>query len=63
MKDLKDKLYKFDVGSLVAAIILLICNFIPSGDFFKLILVILTSMNTGVILFNVWLRIQLKKIK
>lgn len=63
MKDLKDKLFKIDVASLVIAIILLICNFIPSGDVFKLILVILTSMNTGIIFFNIWLGFQLKKIK
>ena len=63
MKDLKDKLYKVDVANFVIAIILLICNFIPSGDVFKLILVILTSMNTGIIFFNIWLGFQLKKIK
>ena len=63
MKDLKDKLFKINVGTLVASIIILICNFIPSGDIFKLILVILTSMNTGVIFFNIWLGFQLKKIK
>ena len=63
MKDLKDKLFKINVGTLVAVIIILICNFIPSGDIFKLILVILTSANTGVIFFNLWLGFQLKKIK
>lgn len=63
MKDLKDKLFKFYVGTLVASIIILICNFIPSGDTFKLILVILTLMNTGIIFFSIWLGFQLKKIK
>lgn len=63
MKDLKDKLFKIDVGTLVVAIILLVCNFIPSGDVFKIILIILTSANTGVIFFNIWLGFQLKKIK
>lgn len=63
MKDLKDKLFKVYVATFVIAIILLICNFIPSSDYFKLILVILTSMNTGVIFFNIWLGFQLKKIK
>lgn len=63
MKDLKDKIYKVDVATLVVACILMICNFIMDGEVTKMILIILTSMNTGVLLFNVWLKIQLKKIK
>ena len=63
MKDLKDKLFKINVGTLVAAIILMICNFIMDGEATKMILLILTSMNLGVILFNIWLGFQLKKIK
>jgi hypothetical protein len=63
MKDLKDKLFKINVGTLVAAIILMICNFIMGGEATKMILLILTSMNLGVILFNLWLGFQLKKIK
>jgi hypothetical protein len=63
MKDLKDKLFKINVGTLVAAIILMICNFIMDGEATKMILLILTSMNLGVILFNLWLGFQLKKIK
>jgi hypothetical protein len=63
MKDLKDKLFKINVGTLVAAIILMICNFIMDGEATKMILLILISMNLGVILFNIWLGFQLKKIK
>lgn len=63
MKDLKDKLFKIDVGTLVVAIILMICNFIMDGEVTGMILLILTSMNLGVILFNLWLGFQLKKIK
>lgn len=63
MKELKDKLFKINVGNLVAAIILMICNFIMDGEVTKMILLILTSMNFGVILFNIWLGFQLKKIK
>lgn len=63
MKDLKDKLFKINVGTLVAACILMICNFIMDGEATKIILLILTSMNLGVIPFNLWLGFQLKKIK
>jgi hypothetical protein len=63
MKDLKDKLFKINVGTLVAAIILMICNFIMDGEATKMILLILISMNLGVIIFNIWLGFQLKKIK
>jgi hypothetical protein len=63
MKELKDKLFKINVGNLVAAIILMICNFIMDGEVTKIILLILISMNFGVILFNIWLGFQLKKIK
>ena len=63
MKDLKDKLFKINVWTLVAAIILLICNFIISGDIFKIVLLVLALMNTAVIFFNIWLGFQLKKIK
>ena len=62
MKDLKDKLFKINTSTFVIAIILLICNFIPGGQSFKLILLILTSMNLGIISFNMWLMHQLKKI-
>lgn len=62
MKDLKDKLFKINMGTFVIAIILLTCNFIPGGQLFKLILLILTSMNLGIISFNMWLMHQLKKI-
>ena len=63
MKTLKDKLFKINLGSLILAIVIMICNFIPCGDDLKTIFLILTSMNTGVILFNWWLGFQLKKIK
>ena len=63
MKDLKDKLFKINVGTLVAAIILMICNFIMDGKDAQMILLIFTSANTGVIFFNIWLGFQLKKIK
>ena len=63
MKDLRNKLFKINVGTFIIAIILLICNFIPGGEVFKLILLILTSMNLGIISFNMWLMAQLKKIK
>ena len=63
MKDLRNKLFKINVGTFIIAIILLICNFIPGGEVFKLILLILTSMNLGIISFNMWLMDQLKKIK
>lgn len=63
MKDLKDKLSKINLWTLVIAFVVMICNFIPSGESFKMILLILASMNTGVILFCLWLRNQLKKIK
>ena len=63
MKVLKDKLFKIDVATLVVACILMICNFIMDGEVTKMILIILTSMNTGVIIFNIWLGFQLKKIK
>lgn len=63
MKDLKDKLFKISVGNLVIAIILLICDFIPSNELFEMILLILVSMNTGIIFFNLWLMNQLRKIK
>ena len=63
MKDLKDKLFKINVGTLVVAIILMICNFIVVGDDARMIVLILTSMNTGIIFFNLWLGFQLKKIK
>ena len=63
MKTLKDKLFKIDVGTLVVACILMICNFVMDGEHTRMILLILTSMNTGVILFNLWLGFQLKKVK
>lgn len=63
MKDLKDKLSKINLWTLVIAFVVMVCNFIPSSESFKVILLILTSMNTGVILFSLWLRNQLKKIK
>lgn len=63
MKDLKDKLFKIDVATLVVACVLMICNFIMDGEATKIILLILTSMNFGVIIFNIWLGFQLKKIK
>ena len=63
MKDLRNKLFKINVGTFIIAIILLICNFIPGGEVFKLILLILTSINLGIISFNIWLMDQLKKIK
>ena len=63
MKELKDKLFKIDVATLVVACILMICNFIFDGEVTKMILLILTSMNLGVIIFNIWLGFQLKKIK
>lgn len=63
MKDLKDKLFKINVGTLVAAIILMICNFIMDGKDAQVILLIFASTNTGVIFFNLWLGFQLKKIK
>ena len=63
MKDLKDKLFKINVGTLVAAIILMICNFIMDGKDAQVILLIFTSINLGVIFFNLWLGFQLKKIK
>ena len=63
MKDLRNKLFKINVGTFIIAIILLICNFIPGGEVFKLIVLILTSMNLGIISFNMWLMAQLKKIK
>ena len=63
MKTLKDKLFKVNLGSLILAIIIMICNFIPCGDELKMIFLIITSMNTGVILFNLWLGFQLKKVK
>lgn len=63
MKDLKDKLSKVNLWTLVIVLVVMICNFIPSGESFKVILLILASMNTGVILFSLWLRNQLKKIK
>lgn len=63
MKTLKNKLFKLDVATLIVACILMICNFIFDGEVTKMILIILTSMNTGVILFNLWLGFQLKKIK
>ena len=63
MKELKDKLFKINLGTFVITIILLICNFIPGCELFKMILLILTFMNTGIILSNLWLMNQLKKIK
>lgn len=63
MKDLKDKLSKVNLWTLVIAFVVMACNFIPSGESFKVILLILASMNTGVILFGLWLRNQLKNIK
>jgi len=63
MKNLKDKLSKVNLWTLVIALVVMVCNFIPSDESFKVILLILTSMNTGVILFSLWLRNQLKKIK
>ena len=62
MKDLKDKLFKINRGTFVIAIITMICSFIPGGKLFKLILLILASMNLGIISFNMWLMHQLKKI-
>lgn len=63
MKDLKDKLSKVNLWTLVIALVVMVCNFIPSGESFKIILLILASMNTGAILFSLWLRNQLKNIK
>lgn len=63
MKTLKNKLFKVNLANLIIAIIIMIFNFIPCGDDLKMIFLILTSMNTGVILFNWWLGFQLKKIK
>lgn len=63
MKDLKDKLSKVNLWTLVIALVVMVCNFIPSGESFKMILLILASMNTGAILFSLWLRNQLKNIK
>ena len=63
MKDLRNKLFKINIGTFIIANILLICNFIPSGEVFKLILIILESINMGIISFNIWLMAQLKKIK
>lgn len=63
MKDLKDKLFKISVGNLVIAIILPICDFISSNELFEMILLVLVSMNTGIIFFNLWLMNQLNKIK
>lgn len=63
MKELKDKLFKIDVATLIVACILMICNFIMDGEVTKMILLILTSMNTGVIFYNIWLHYQFKKIK
>lgn len=63
MKDLKNKLSNVNLWTLVIALVVMVCNFIPSGESFKMILLILASMNTGVILFSLWLRNQLKKIK
>ena len=63
MKPLKDNLFKLDVATLIVACILMICNFIFDGEVIGMILLILTSMNLGVILFNLWLGFQLKKVK
>ena len=59
----ENKLFKINIGTFIIANILLICNFIPSGEVFKLILIILESINMGIISFNIWLMAQLKKIK